>query len=98
MIRACDQIYLVETKSEREMSNKNVQNKRLAAIDWIDRVNELEPQERMNCNWSYVLLSQKTFEQMKKQGSTTCDILKYAKLTKAKVRGTLGDHMGFKDY
>jgi type III restriction enzyme len=98
IIRACDQIYLVETKSERDMSNKNVQNKRLAAIDWIDKVNELEPRERMNCNWSYVLLSQNTFEQMKKQGATTCEILEYAKLTKAKVRGTLGDYMGFKDY
>ena len=52
----------------------------------------------MNCKWSYVLLSQNTFEQMKKQGATTCEILEYAKLTKAKVRGTLGDYMGFKDY
>jgi type III restriction enzyme len=98
MIRACDQIYLVETKSERDMSNKNVQNKRLAAIDWVGKVNELPVEERMNCSWSYVLLSQNTFEQMKKQGATTCEILEYAKLTKAKVRGTLGDYMGFKDY
>ena len=98
MIKACDQIYLVETKSERDMSNKNVQNKRLAAIVWVDKVNELEPKERMNCNWSYVLLSQNIFAQMKKQGATTCEILKYAKLTKAKLRGTLGDYTGFKDY
>jgi type III restriction enzyme len=98
MIRACDQLYLVETKSERDMSNQNVKNKRLAAIDWIDKVNELPPEERMDCTWSYVLLSQNTFEQMKKQGATICEILEYAKLTKAKVRGTLGDYMGFKDY
>jgi type III restriction enzyme len=98
MIKACDQLYLVETKSERDMSNQNVKNKRLAAIDWIDKVNELPPEERMDCIWSYVLLSQNTFEQMKKQGATTCEILEYAKLTKAKVRGTLGDYMGFKDY
>jgi type III restriction enzyme len=98
MIKACDQLYLVETKSERDMSNQNVKNKRLAAIDWIDKVNELPPEERMDCTWSYVLLSQNTFEQMKKQGATTCEILEYAKLTKAKVRGTLGDYMGFKDY
>ena len=98
MIKACDQLYLVETKSERDMSNQNVKNKRLAAIDWIDKVNELPPEERMDCTWSYVLLSQNTFEQMKKQGATTCEILEYAKLTKAKVRGTLGDYMGFRDY
>ncbi len=98
MIKACNQIYLVETKAERDMGNKNVQNKRLAALDWVDKVNELQPEERMNCTWSYVLLSQNTFEQMRKQGTTTCDILEYAKLTKAKVRGTLGDYMGFKDY
>ncbi len=98
MIKACDQIYLVETKSERDMSNQNVKNKRLAAIDWIDKVNELRPEERMNCTWSYVLLSQNTFEQLKKQGATTCEILEYAKLTKAKIRGTFGDYTGFKDY
>ena len=80
------------------MSNKNVQNKRLSAIDWIDKINELEPQGRMNCNWSYVLLNQNTFERMKKQGATTCEILEYVKLTKAKVRGTLGDYIDFKDY
>ena len=78
MIKACDQVYLVETKAERDMSNQNVKNKRLAAIDWVDKVNELNPEERMNCNWSYVLLSQNTFEQMKKQGATTCEILEYA--------------------
>ena len=98
MIRACEQIYLVETKSDRDMSNTNVQNKKLAAIDWIDKVNELEPKERMNYNWSYVLLSQGTFQRMRDQGATTCEILEYAKLTRAKVRGTLGDYIGFKDY
>jgi len=98
MIKACDQLYLVETKSERDMSNQNVKNKRLGALDWIDKVNELPPEERMDCAWNYVLLSQNTFEQMKKQGATTCEILEYAKLTKAKVRGTLGDYMDFKDY
>ena len=75
-----------------------MQNKRLAAIDWIDKVNQLEPQDRMGCIWSYVLLSQSTFEQRKKEGATTCDILEYAILTKAKVRGTLGDYIGSKEY
>ena len=90
--------YIVETKSVKDVSNEIIKNKSLASIDWMDKVNELESQERMNCNWSYVLLSQNTFEQMKKLGATTCEILEYAKLTKAKVRGTLGDYMGFKDY
>ena len=98
MIRACDHIYLVETKSERDMNNQNVKNKRIAAIDWAEKVNELPSEERMNCDWSYVLLSQNTFEMMKKQGANTCEILEYARMTKAKVRGTLGDYMGFKDY
>ena len=98
MVRACDHIYLVETKAEKDMNNQNVKNKKIAAIDWVDKVNELQAEERMNCIWSYVLLSQNTFDQMKKQGANTCDILEYAKLTKAKVRGTLGDYIGFKDY
>jgi len=52
----------------------------------------------MNCTWSYVLLGEKTFYGMSEKDASTEEILEYAKLTKAKVKGTLGDVLGIKEY
>jgi len=98
LVRIGDKIYLVETKAERDLSSVNVKQKRLATIDWIEKINELKPEDRMNCVWSYVLLGENTFYSMSEKGATTQEILDYAKLTKAKVKGTLGDVLGIKEY
>ena len=52
----------------------------------------------MNCTWNYVLLGETTFYRMSEKGATTEEILEYAKLTKAKIKGTLGDFVGIKEY
>lgn len=98
MVKIGDNVFLVETKAERDMSNINVKQKRLATIDWIEKVNELKPEDRMNCTWNYVLLGESTFYGMSEKGGTTQEILEYARLTKAKIKGTLGDYTGIKDY
>ena len=98
MVKIGDKIFLVETKAERDMNNINVKQKRLATIDWIDKVNELKPEDRMSCTWNYVLLGESTFYGMSEKGATTQEILEYARLTKAKIKGTLGDYTGIKDY
>ena len=69
-----------------------------STIDWTDKVNELKPEDRMNCTWSYILLGENTFYAMSKKGASIEEIIEYAKLTKAKVKGTLGDHLGIKEY
>jgi type III restriction enzyme len=63
MVKIGNKIYLVETKAERDLNNQNVKSKRLATIDWTDKINELKPEDRMNCTWYYVLLRKKTFIQ-----------------------------------
>ena len=98
IVKIGDNIFLVETKAERDLNNINVKQKRLATIDWIDKVNELKPEDRMNCTWCYVLLGENTFYGMSEKGATTQEILEYAKLTKAKIKGTLGDYLGIKEY
>lgn len=97
MIKMSETIFIVETKSERDIDNQNVQSKRLATVDWIEKVNELNPEDRMNCDWSYVLLSETTFDRMSEKGADTEDILEFAKLTKSKIKGTLGDFLGIKE-
>jgi len=98
MVKIGNKIYLVETKAERDLNNQNVKSKRLATIDWTDKINELRPEDRMNCTWYYVLLGEKTFYGMSEKDASTEEILEYAKLTKAKVKGTLGDVLGIKEY
>ena len=84
---------------DRDLNEQNVKSKKLATIDWIDKINELKPDERMNCTWSYVLLGENTFYGMSEKGAETEDILEYAKLSKAKIKGTLGDYVeDIKDY
>jgi type III restriction enzyme len=98
IVKIENNIYLVETKAEKDVNNINVQQKRLATIDWVNKINELKPEDNMNSTWSYVLLGEKTFYSMSEKGATTKEILDYAKLTKAKIKGTLGDFLGTKDY
>ena len=98
MVKIADKMYIVETKADKDMNNKDVQSKRLATIDWTNRVNELKPEDRANCMWSYILLGEKTFYGMKEQGATTEEILEYAKLSKSKIKGTLREYVGDKEY
>ncbi|MGB6464492.1 MAG: helicase-related protein, partial [Nitrosotalea sp.] len=98
MVRIGNKIYLVETKAERDLNNQNVTSKRLATVDWTEKINELKSEDRMGCTWSYVLLGENTFYSMSGKEANTEEILEYAKLTKAKVKGTLGDFLGIKEY
>ncbi len=91
VVRIKNKVYLVETKAQKDMNNPNVKQKRLATVEWVNKVNELKPEDRMNCTWHYVLLGEKTFYEMKDKEASTEDILEYAKMTRAKIEGTLED-------
>ena len=89
-----NQMYLVETKADKDLSNENVKSKKLAAADLVERINELKSEDRMDCKWNYVLLSEKTFDMMKEQGADIEEMLEYAKLNKSKIKGTLREYVG----
>jgi len=97
LVKIDGKIYIVETKAEKDVNAENVKRKRLAAIDWVDKINELQPDDRMNCNWSYVLLGEDTFYGMSEKGGSTEEILEYAKLTRSKVRENLGRFVGIEE-
>ena len=98
LVRIGNTIYLVETKAERDLNAVNVTQKRLATVDWIEKVNGLSPEDRMNCDWRYALLGENTFYGMSEKGASTREMLDYAILTKARIKGTLGDYLGIKEY
>ena len=94
IVKVQDKIFIVETKAEKDLENKNVQSKQLATIDWINKINELQPDDRMNCVWSYVLLGEKTFYGFSEKGGDILDILQYAELNKSKIKGTMNQFLG----
>ena len=62
-------------------------------VFWLEKVNQLQSSDRMSANWSYVLLGEKTFYNMRDRGASLKEILEYAKMTKFKVAGTLDDYL-----
>jgi type III restriction enzyme len=89
IVKYNNDIYLVETKAEGQINDENVQQKHRGALDWITKINELNPEDRMNGNWHYVLLGHETFYSMQNDGATLGDILEYCELTRALVEGRL---------
>ncbi|MBI5633133.1 MAG: DEAD/DEAH box helicase family protein [Nitrospirae bacterium] len=89
IIKAESAIYLVETKAVKDMSDPNVRQKELSAMDWLRKINELEPDDRMGCEWSYVLLGETTFYSLRDKGASVREIMEFAKLTQQKIKSTL---------
>jgi type III restriction enzyme len=89
IVKAGSSVYLVETKAVKDVSDPNVRQKELAALDWLKKINELNPDDRMGCEWSYALLGENTFYRMKDKGASVKEIMEFAKLTKQKVSKTL---------
>jgi type III restriction enzyme len=89
MLKIGSKIYVVETKGEDRASNPDVISKQRGALDWISKINELRPEDRMNCEWSYILLTDTNFNSMLKRGAEIGEILEFCKLTKGQTEGTL---------
>lgn len=89
MLKIGDKIYVVETKGNNQMSNPDVQSKYRGALDWIEKINELKPEHRMDCEWEYVLLSDTNFYAWKAKGANTAEILEFCKLTNSQVEHKL---------
>jgi len=89
MVKTGDKIFIVETKAEQQMDLANVQAKRQSAVEWVAKINELKPGDRMDAEWKYVLLSDTSFYALKARNATASDILENYILTQAKLQGEL---------
>mgnify|MGYP001374682753 CR=1 FL=1 len=87
IIETNDKVYLVELKSEKDLLDGNVQNKRMAALDWVGRINNLDVKDRANKEWQFVLLGENNFYSLSKGGADIDEICQLAKLSKANVEG-----------
>jgi type III restriction enzyme len=80
LVRTKDRIFVVETKGQNLINEANVQRKRIAALTWVERINELPADERSGRGWSYVLLGGKTIEDWRTRGGSVASLLEYARL------------------
>ena len=80
LVRTADAIYLVETKAQQQVSHPNVQRKRKAALAWCERINALEPAQRQNLPWHYVLLGEDAVAEWQGKGAHLAQLLDFARL------------------
>jgi len=89
IVKAGANIYLVETKAQKDLKDQNVKQKELGALDSLKKINELNPEDRMNAEWSYVLLGETTFYSLRDRGASIREIMEFSKLSRQKIEGTL---------
>ena len=80
----CDN-YLVETKSQDQISHQNVIRKKRAALRWVERINNLPLGKREDMTWHYVLLGDATFYEWKRKNMTICELLEYCEIKNDEV-------------
>ena len=77
-------IYIIETKGQEQVHNKNVRQKQLATVEWCKKINQLRPSDRMNRTWEYILLGEIDFDSLKRNGATITEICELYKETQLK--------------
>lgn len=85
LVRTADRIYVVETKGQFMLNEANVKRKQLAALAWVNRINDLPADERSGRGWSYVLLGGKMVEEWRSKGQSVVSLLEYARLIPASL-------------
>lgn len=80
LVKIEDDVFMVEPKATDQGIHPNVQRKSRAALAWCENINQLPPHERMNANWSYVLIEQDKFEKWSANGANLKEILDLAKI------------------
>ncbi len=89
IVKTGKKIYIVETKSDKDLHDANVKQKQLATLDWVKRVNSLELQDRDDRHWEYILLGENHFYRLKENSASIEEICELAKVNKASAEGRL---------
>lgn len=84
-----DRIYLIETKGNDKIRDKNVLQKQDSAVEWVRKINTLKPEERMNRQWEYVLVSEDNIYGLAANGATISDICNRCKVSASVATGDL---------
>ncbi|MCL2434729.1 MAG: hypothetical protein FWD09_01150 [Lentimicrobiaceae bacterium] len=80
MVCTKQHIYIIETKGNDKMEDRNVQSKQRATIEWCEKINTLPAEKRMGRTWLYVLLSEGVFYAYSDKGVNIDDICAMGKV------------------
>lgn len=89
IVKTEDKLYFIETKSDKDLGDPNVKQKQLATLDFIRKINKLNPEDRMEREWEYILLGENHFYGLKDNGASIDEICSLAKITQLKAEGKL---------
>jgi type III restriction enzyme len=89
IVATAQKIYLIETKGNDKVFDRNVQRKQRAALQWTRRINALPSAAREGRQWEYVLLSEDNFYSLLGSGATLTDICEVAKVSPQAATGNL---------
>lgn len=91
IVATADKVYLIETKGDDKVDDVNVRQKQTATVEWIKKINALEPGDRMNRTWEYVLVGESVFYSLSGSGATITDICNMYKVSYSVATGNLFD-------
>ena len=89
IVATAEKIYLIETKGDDKVNDSNVRQKQTATVEWIKKINALQPSDRMNRTWEYVLVGESVFYSLSGSGATITDICNYCKVSYSVATGNL---------
>lgn len=93
IVKTKNHIYIIETKGNDKINDKNVRSKQRATLQWLRRVNALPEGERMSRKWDYVLLSEDNFYSLSGSGASLEDICNHCRVSASSATGNLfGDY------
>jgi len=91
MVESASDVYLVETKSDKDLKDVNVKQKQRATVDFVNRINKLDENLRDSKCWSYLLLGETQFYSLEKNGANIEEIAKSARMNEVSFSGNLFD-------
>ena len=89
IVKTKDKVYIIETKGNDKIDDKNVRLKQQSTLQWLHRVNALPQEERMGRQWEYVLLSEDNFYSLSGSGATLEDICIRCHVSASSATGNL---------
>jgi len=84
MVESIDKIYLIETKSDKDLKDINVKQKQRATVDFINRVNKVDTKK-----WEYLLVGETMFYSLVKSGANIKDIANSANINEKFIKSSL---------
>jgi type III restriction enzyme len=80
LVRTKAGIWLTETKAQYQLIQADVIRKKITAVAWCERVNELPPEQRGGRTWNYCLLGESLFYEFRDKGATMEETLQFARV------------------